>query len=54
MVQEIIVWLLFSGALFYLGFTFYKQKNAKDGDMPPGCAGCAKMDAIKSETQGKS
>jgi hypothetical protein len=46
MLQEIIVWVFFSGALFYLGAHFFLQKKEKK-DCAKGCGSCSSVDFNK-------
>jgi hypothetical protein len=40
MLQEIIVWIVFGGAVFYIGAHLLWQKKEK-GDCAKGCGGCS-------------
>lgn len=50
MIQQLLIAILFSGALFYLGYKMYKTFTAKNSDCG-GCGGCSKMDLEKIEKE---
>ncbi len=50
--QELIVILLFAGALYYIGFIFYRSLKADSGSgCAKGCGGCHAVDFSKIEQQ---
>jgi hypothetical protein len=50
MIQQLIILLIFSAAVFYLGYTIYKNFSAKEGDCGGTC-GCSKADLEKIEKE---
>ncbi len=53
MVQQILVGLVFSGAVFYIGRLVYRSFQAKTG-CATGCGKCGALDLQKIEAQIKS
>jgi hypothetical protein len=53
MIQEIVVLLIFAGALGYLGRILYKQFQAKTA-CASGCSKCGAVDFKKIEAELKS
>jgi hypothetical protein len=51
MVQSIIVILIFSMALFYVGRLIYKSFQSKAGECASGCGKCGAVDFAKVEQQ---
>jgi hypothetical protein len=50
MIQQIILFLLFAGALFYLGRLIYQSFASKD-NCAKGCSGCNAVDIEKIQKQ---
>jgi hypothetical protein len=50
MIQEIIIGIVFLGALFYVGRMLYKNMSAKTA-CNSGCAKCGVIDFIKMQQQ---
>ena len=50
MIQEIILWLVFAAALFYLGRLAY-QSFSGDSSCPKGCGSCNAVDFKKIQEQ---
>lgn len=50
MIQEIIVWIIFATALFYLGGLAYRS-FAQDSGCPKGCGSCNAVDFEKIQQQ---
>ena len=52
MVQDVIVWILFAGAVLQIGLVFYRNaKPAKDAGCGSNCKGCGTVDFKKIEKQ---
>lgn len=51
MVQEIIVGLIFLGALIYIGKIIYRSFKPKNGVCDKGCGSCGAIDFKKLEKQ---
>ena len=52
MIQEIVVWALFTAALGYLGMLLYSHfKPAGSAACTKGCSSCSAIDIIKIEEQ---
>jgi hypothetical protein len=54
MVQELIVFLLFALALFYIGKQVYTSFKPKNGFCSKGCSGCSALDMKKLAEQLKA
>jgi hypothetical protein len=54
MVQQIVLFVLFTGALFYLGRLLYRAFSTKSAGCASGCAKCGAVDFQKIEAQLKS
>ena len=52
MVQEVIVGIVFSGAVFYIGQLIYKSLQSKSA-CATGCGKCGALDIQKIEAQMK-
>lgn len=50
MLQEIILWLIFAAAIFYLGRLAYRSFS-KDSGCPKGCGSCNAVDFEKIQQQ---
>ncbi len=48
--QEIITFLIFASAVFYLVYFFYKQSK-KDSNCGSGCSSCSAVDFKKIQKQ---
>jgi hypothetical protein len=51
MVQQILLFMLFSAALFYLGRLGYRAFSSKSAGCASGCAKCGAVDFQKIEAQ---
>lgn len=51
MIQQLLVVLLFAGALAYLGRLLYKSFKAKSAGCASGCGKCGAIDVAKIESQ---
>ncbi len=51
MVQDIIVWLIFLGALAYIVKIIYRSFKPKNGICDKGCGSCNAIDFKKLEEQ---
>ena len=49
--QEIIVWLIFAGALFYIGRLIYRSFKPANGFCSKGCGSCGAIDFKKLEKE---
>jgi hypothetical protein len=54
MIQQILVILLFAGAVVYLGRLLYRSFQAKSTGCATGCGKCGAVDFEKIEAQIKS
>jgi hypothetical protein len=53
MIQEVLIWLLFGGALLYLVVFLFPAKNKKK-DCAKGCGGCGSISYDKTEVSTKN
>lgn len=51
MLQQLLVGLLFTGALVYLGRLLYLSFKAKSGGCASGCGKCGAIDVAKIEAE---
>ena len=54
MIQDIVVFILFTASIVYLGSLFWKQRQKASNSCSTSCAGCSAIDVEKIASKAKS